>query len=60
MVRVPQGHYPKKLCGGHIIVGCDVASCGLVAAFLEEFFHEDHGYNATHAVGGGGRVAASL
>lgn len=31
-------------------MGCDVSSCGLVAAFLEEFFHEDHGYNAMHVV----------
>lgn len=45
-----QGFYPKKLTGGHIIVGCDVATCGLVAAFLEEFFHEDHGYNGMHMV----------
>ena len=45
-----QGHYPKKLTGGHAIVGCDVATCGLVAAFLEEFFHEDHGYNIMHLV----------
>lgn len=48
-----QGHYPKKLSGGHIIVGCDVSSYGLVAAFLEEFFHEDHGYNAMHVVSPG-------
>lgn len=31
-------------------MGCDVSSCSLVAAFLEEFFHEDHGYNAMHVV----------
>lgn len=47
-----QGNYPKKLTGGHTIVGCDVATCGLVAAFLEEFFHEDHGYNVMHLVSG--------
>ncbi|CAM9505092.1 unnamed protein product, partial [Ectocarpus fasciculatus] len=44
------GSYPKKLAGGHTIVGCDVASCGLVGGFLEEFFHEDHGYNIMHLV----------
>eukprot|EP00752_Nemacystus_decipiens_P006321 g5698.t1 len=44
------GVYPKKLAGGHTIVGCDVASCALVASFLEEFFHEDHGYNIMHLV----------
>eukprot|EP00904_Undaria_pinnatifida_P008766 jgi/Undpi1/5019/HiC_scaffold_19.g08371.m1 len=44
------GHYPKNLAKGHTIVGCDVTTCGLVAAFLEEFFHGDHGYNITHMV----------
>eukprot|EP00903_Cladosiphon_okamuranus_P017959 g16523.t1 len=44
------GVYPKKLAGGHTIVGCDVASCALVTGFLEEFFHEDHGYNIMHLV----------
>lgn len=48
--RCEQGVYPKKLAGGHTIVGCDVASCALVAGFLEEFFHEDHGYNIMHLV----------
>lgn len=46
----PQGPYPKNLAHGHTIVGCDISACGLVAAFLEEFFHEDHGYNITHMV----------
>lgn len=55
-----QGVFPKKLAGGHTIVGCDVASCALVADFLEEFFHEDHGYNISHLVrDAGGRVTAS-
>ncbi|CBN74862.1 cation chanel protein, possibly calcium-activated BK potassium channel, alpha subunit [Ectocarpus siliculosus] len=44
------GSYPKKLAGGHTIVGCDIASCGLAGGFLEEFFHEDHGYNIMHLV----------
>ncbi|CAM9455333.1 unnamed protein product [Ectocarpus sp. 12 AP-2014] len=44
------GSYPKKLAGGHTIVGCDIASCGLTSGFLEEFFHEDHGYNIMHLV----------
>ncbi|CAM9647012.1 unnamed protein product [Ectocarpus sp. 4 AP-2014] len=44
------GSYPKKLAGGHTIVGCDIASWGLAGGFLEEFFHEDHGYNIMHLV----------
>ncbi|CAM9360166.1 unnamed protein product, partial [Choristocarpus tenellus] len=44
------GSLPKHLVGDHVIVGCDSSSCNLVAAFLEEFFHEDHGYNSKHLV----------
>jgi hypothetical protein len=43
-----RGTMPKRLSGDHIVVACDPGGRSLVEAFLEEFFHEDHGLNAKH------------